>query len=66
MLRAAKRYGQSMRDDSEGKEKPLLIIDGYNLIHSDEEMKELAGRDIGSVRDDLVGQTDQLRGIHGS
>ena len=47
------------------EEKPLLIIDGYNLIHSDEEMKELAGRDIGSARDNLVDRLINYAGYTG-
>ena len=47
------------------EEQPLLIIDGYNLIHSDEEMKELAGRDIGSARDDLVDRLINYAGYTG-
>ena len=48
-------------------EEPLLVIvDGYNLIFADEELKELAARDIGSARDDLVERLANYAGYTGT
>ena len=33
---------------------PLILIDGYNLIHADAYLNELAGKDMGAARDQLL------------
>lgn len=35
-------------------EKPLILVDGYNLIHADQYLKELASQDMGGARDQLL------------
>ena len=35
-------------------EKPLVIIDGYNLIHANEYLKDLSKRDMGAARDQIL------------
>ena len=42
-----------------------MLVDGYNLIFADEEMKELAKRDIGSARDSLVERLVNYAGYTG-
>ncbi len=54
------------KHQSENKEQaPLLLIDGYNLIFADEELKELAGRDVGSARDSLIERLANYAGYTG-
>ncbi len=36
------------------QERPLYLIDGYNLIHADEYLKDLSARDMGAARDQLL------------
>ena len=36
------------------QERPLYLIDGYNLIHADEYLKDLSKRDMGAARDQLL------------
>lgn len=33
---------------------PLILVDGYNIIHSDLYLKDLASRDMGAARDQLL------------
>ena len=54
------------KHQSEATEQaPLLLIDGYNLIFADEELKELAGRDVGSARDSLIERLANYAGYTG-
>lgn len=54
------------RSIDSGKEKgPLLLIDGYNLIFADEELKELSARDVGSARDSLIERLVNYAGYTG-
>lgn len=43
----------------------LILIDGYNLIFSDTYLKELAGEDIGSARDQLIERLKNYAGYTG-
>ena len=43
----------------------LMLIDGYNLIFADEYLKELADRDIGSARDQLIDRISNYAGYTG-
>ena len=36
------------------RERPLVIIDGYNLIYADEYLKDLSRRDMGAARDQIL------------
>ena len=36
------------------EEKPLVVIDGYNLIHADAYLTDLAKRDMGAARDQVI------------
>ena len=36
------------------QERPLYLIDGYNLIYADEYLKDLSRRDMGAARDQLL------------
>ena len=36
------------------EQKPLILVDGYNLIYSDGYLKDLASRDMGGARDQLL------------
>ena len=36
------------------EEKPLVVIDGYNLIHADSYLTDLAKRDMGAARDQVI------------
>ena len=36
------------------EDRPVLLIDGYNLIHADEYLKDLAKKDMGGARDQLL------------
>ena len=48
------------------EEKPVLVlIDGYNLIFADEYLKELAARDGGSARDQLLDRICNYAGYTG-
>ena len=47
------RGGTSGRKGSEA-EKPLVVIDGYNLIHADEYLTALAAIDMGAARDQVL------------
>ena len=52
--------------DGAGSEKgPLLLIDGYNLIFADEDLKELSSRDVGSARDSLIERLVNYAGYTG-
>jgi predicted RNA-binding protein with PIN domain len=44
---------------------PLLLIDGYNLIFADEELKELSTIDAGSARDSLIERLVNYAGYTG-
>ena len=57
------RRGKHQSEDKE--QAPLLLIDGYNLIFADEELKELAGRDVGSARDSLIERLANYAGYTG-
>lgn len=47
-----KRRTKSASDEE--REKPAVLIDGYNLIHADEYLKDLAKKDMGAARDQLL------------
>lgn len=47
------------------EKSPLLLIDGYNLIFADPELKELAGRDMGAARDSLIERLENYAGYTG-
>jgi len=60
-----KRYSEPKRIASDGKDRPrkskviyskrnMVIIDGYNLIYSDEALKSTAERSLEKARDDLM------------
>jgi predicted RNA-binding protein with PIN domain len=36
------------------EERPVILIDGYNLIHADEYLTDLAKKDMGGARDQLL------------
>ena len=36
------------------QERPIVIIDGYNLIYADEYLKDLSRRDMGAARDQIL------------
>ena len=36
------------------QERPLYLVDGYNLIYADEYLKDLSKRDMGAARDQLL------------
>ena len=50
------RSGTGSRSGSGGTdaEKPLVVIDGYNLIHADEYLTSLASIDMGAARDQIL------------
>ena len=43
----------------------LILIDGYNLIFSDQYLKELSARDMGSARDQLIDRISNYAGYTG-
>jgi predicted RNA-binding protein with PIN domain len=54
------------RKTAESEElQTLILIDGYNLIFSDAYLKELAGEDIGSARDQLIERLKNYAGYTG-
>ncbi len=54
------------RKTAEAEElQTLILIDGYNLIFSDDYLKELAGVDIGSARDQLIERLKNYAGYTG-
>lgn len=54
------------RKTAESEElQTLILIDGYNLIFSDPYLKELAGEDIGSARDQLIERLKNYAGYTG-
>ena len=36
------------------EDRPVVLIDGYNLIHADDYLKDLAKKDMGAARDQLL------------
>ena len=60
-IKARREHKTEKRD-----EKPVMIlIDGYNLIFADEYLKELAARDGGSARDQLLDRLCNYAGYTG-
>ena len=53
------------KSEISSEKQTLVIIDGYNLIFSDEYMKELAAGDIGSARDQLIERLKNYAGYTG-
>ncbi len=50
----AARNGSRNATSRNEAEIPLILIDGYNLIFADQYLTELADRDVGSARDQLL------------
>jgi predicted RNA-binding protein with PIN domain len=46
--------GVAAKGSRNEEEIPLILIDGYNLIFADQYLTELADRDVGSARDQLL------------
>ena len=63
--KAGRTGGAGGGENSSEPERSLLLVDGYNLIFADEEMKELAKRDIGSARDSLIERLVNYAGYTG-
>ena len=58
---ADEQRNQQIREKHERKKtaapeqsRPVVLIDGYNLIHSDEYLKDLSKKDMGAARDQLL------------
>ncbi len=50
------RHGKKRADAAQERaaDRAFLLIDGYNLIHSDEYLKDLSKKDMGGARDQLL------------
>ncbi|MBQ9827975.1 MAG: NYN domain-containing protein, partial [Lachnospiraceae bacterium] len=53
-MRPQKDASYVYRAPKRKKEKHYLLVDGYNIIHAWEDLKELAGKDIKAARDKLL------------
>lgn len=55
-LEIRERHGKKRADAAQERaaDRALLLIDGYNLIHSDEYLKDLSKKDMGGARDQLL------------
>lgn len=45
---------EKKKTQSAPEERPVILIDGYNLIHADEYLTDLAKKDMGGARDQLL------------
>lgn len=45
---------EKKKKQSAPEERPVILIDGYNLIHADEYLTDLAKKDMGGARDQLL------------
>lgn len=45
---------EKKRTQTEQQERPVVLIDGYNLIYSDEYLHDLSKKDMGAARDQLL------------
>ena len=59
------RAKHEKKPEKKEEKRPLLLIDGYNLIFADAELKDLADRDIGSARDELTERLVNYAGFTG-
>ena len=64
-IKAKHELKRGKHQSETAEQAPLLLIDGYNLIFADEELKELAGRDVGSARDSLIERLANYAGYTG-
>ena len=55
----------SRKPETQQDRPVLILVDGYNLIYADEYLKELAKRDMGSARDQLVERLSNFAGFRG-
>lgn len=61
-IRAKHAHNQPVSDAVLAKEKPLVLIDGYNLINFWKELSELASVNMGAARDQLIEYMINYRG----
>lgn len=58
-----KREYSKKRLEQVSLDQAHVIVDGYNLIHADEEWKELAKEDIGAAREAVIGRLANYSGF---
>ena len=56
---------EKKKTQSAPEERPVILIDGYNLIFADGYLKDLSARDMGSARDQLIDRVSNYAGYTG-